>query len=120
MLSRHLLHPVIGSDPSSAGTVATERGASVQSQNARSDENAAPVATEHRTRIVFCNIDWKRSRHISNKATIRNLQQLEETIHSIVRNCSPSVLALCEVGETGQGMAEIQMHEIVDAICATW
>ena len=120
MLSRHLLHPVIGSDPSSARTVATERGASVQSQNVRSDENAAPVVTEHRTGIVFCNIDWKRSRHISNRATIRNLQQLEETIHSIVRNCSPSVLALCEVCATGQGMAEIQMHEIVDAICASW
>ena len=70
--------------------------------------------------IVFCNIDWKRTRHASIKSTRRNLQQLQETIQSIVRNCTPSVLALCEVGETGRGMAEIEMHEIIDAICTSW
>ena len=43
-------------------------------------------------KIIFVNIDWKTSRHNSEKNTKRNLTLLADTTSSIVTNMKPAVI----------------------------
>ena len=69
--------------------------------------------------LVFCNIDWKTSRH-NETARKKNLRILDSTVASIVQFMEPAVLCLSEVGQAGQGMSTIQLDEMVQVIYAAW
>ena len=48
--------------------------------------------------VVFMNIDWKSSRMLRTLET--NMRVLATTIAGVVRNMNPTMLCMCEVGET--------------------
>ena len=70
--------------------------------------------------IVFCNIDWKQSRHVSTKTETKNLKILAGTLTSIISQLSPDVLALCEVGEASEPMQTDALKQIESTITTTW
>ena len=71
------------------------------------------IATEHlqnsAVNVVFINIDWKASRHSSEKTLAKNLRLLDATISSVVRKMSPALICLCEVGVASQPLNAAQM-----------
>ena len=49
--------------------------------------------------VVFINIDWKSSRMNSNRFD-HNMTILAATIASVVRHMNPTMICMCEVGDT--------------------
>ena len=82
------------------------------------------IATEHTqnsvANVVFINIDWKASRHISAKALAKNLRVLDGTISSVVRKMNPAVICLCEVGEAARPLSAEQMQQVSNQCIGTW
>ena len=74
--------------------------------------------TEHshntEVNIVFINIDWKKSRHNTQKTTVKNLASLHRTIISVVQQMRPAVICMCEVGNAGRTLSADQMRLLVD------
>ena len=82
------------------------------------------IATEHlqnsAVNVVFINIDWKTSRHSSEKTLAKNLRLLDATISSVVRKMSPALICLCEVGVASQPLNAAQMAEVNQQCMQTW
>ena len=70
--------------------------------------------------IIFINIDWKRTRQGTEKATKKNLTLLAKTTSSIVANMKPAVICCCEVGTAMEPMTSEQMLEMADAMRIAW
>ena len=70
--------------------------------------------------IIFINIDWKRSRHGTEKATKKNLTLLANTTSSIVANMKPAVICCCEAGTAMEPMTSVQMLAMADAMRIAW
>ena len=95
-----------------------------------SASSAWAAATEHGTgpllprtagaNIIFCNIDWKRSRHTNPASTKRNLTVLAETTSSIVTKMKPAVICCCEVGTAMSPMTNEQMSAMALAMRKAW
>ena len=66
--------------------------------------------------MIFFNIDWKQARHDTPKSTRRNKTILHETIAGIVRQMTPVVLCMCEVGTASDLLTEAHMQEIAKTI----
>ncbi|MCH2143482.1 MAG: hypothetical protein MK077_10870, partial [Phycisphaerales bacterium] len=88
------------------------------------------AATEHGTgpllqstaeaNIIFVNIDWKTSRHNSEKNTKKNLTLLADTTSRIVTNMKPAVICCCEVGTAMEPMTWDQMYAMAHAMQKAW
>ena len=82
------------------------------------------AATEHSpctsARVVFINIDWKASRHSSDKAFKRNMQTLGHTIGGVVRNMRPTMICMCEVGEATRALSSKEMKQVADRCMLSW
>ena len=70
--------------------------------------------------IIFVNIDWKRDRHNSAKATKRNLKQLTDTTSSIVTSMKAAVICCCEAGTAILPMSSQEMSDMADAMREAW
>ncbi|MCH2143455.1 MAG: hypothetical protein MK077_10735, partial [Phycisphaerales bacterium] len=70
--------------------------------------------------IIFVNIDWKTSRHNSEKNTKRNLTLLADTTSRIVTNMKPAVICCCEVGTAMEPMTWHQMLAMANAMREAW
>ena len=79
-----------------------------------------PAATEHRqvtemsANIVFVNIDWKESR--MHKTLSYNLRRLSNTIKNVVSMMQPTMICMCEVGETSHLLSLRQMEIMADEV----
>ena len=91
-------------------TAATEHG-----------QEALPLqSTAVSANVVFINIDWKASRHNTEKASTRNMTLLGKTIAGVVRNMNPTMICMCEVGEASKPLAEKQMQQVADQSMKAW
>ena len=81
---------------------------------------AATAATEHSPRVVFINIDWKASRHSTDKALKRSMQTLGHTIGGVVRNMRPTMICMCEVGEATCALSYKEMKQVADQCMLSW
>ncbi len=84
-----------------------------------------PQGTERATErpgmnIIFVNIDWKRSRHESDAAERRNLQQLAGTVDSIVSQLRPAVVCFCEFGEVAQPLYAAHVEVLKNEVQENW
>ena len=70
--------------------------------------------------VVFVNIDWKKSRHVNEKSTRRNMKMLHEPIAGIVRRMQPAMLCMCEVGEASNLLTQAHMKQVADTIEEAW
>ena len=70
--------------------------------------------------IIFVNIDWKRSRHDSDAAERRNLQQLAGTVDSIVSQLRPAVVCFCEFGEVAQPLYAAHVEVLKNEVQENW
>ena len=66
--------------------------------------------------VIFVNIDWKKSWHNTKKSIRHSLKVLHDTIAGIVRQMSPAVLCMCEVGAASDLLTEAHMQEIAKTI----
>jgi len=62
--------------------------------------------------VIFVNIDWKNARHNTEKSIRHNMKVLHDTIAGIVRQMTPAVLCMCEVGTASDLLTEAHMQEI--------
>ena len=68
--------------------------------------------------VVFINIDWKSSRmHATLHA---NMQILAGSIAGVVRTMNPSIICMCEVGETKYPLSEKQMLQLATRSVSAW
>ena len=68
--------------------------------------------------VVFINIDWKSSRM---QATLdANMRILAGTIAGVVRTMNPSIICMCEVGETKYPLSEKQMLQVATRCVGAW
>ena len=80
------------------------------------------VATEHAemsANVVFINIDWKSSRLNPNRLGL-NMRLLATTIAGVVRQMNPTMICMCEVGETKHPLSEGQMLQVVAQVEWAW
>ena len=70
--------------------------------------------------IVFINIDWKDSRHATEKSTRRNLNLLANTIDDVVRKMRPAMICMVEVGVSHQPLTLPHMEQVRDQVLTTW
>ena len=86
--------------------------------------NDMVIATEHiqksQVNVVFINIHWKASRHLSSKTITKNLRVLDATISSVVRKMSPALICLCEVGQAAKLLNADQMVEVSNQCMQSW
>ena len=68
--------------------------------------------------VVFINIDWKSSRMLRTLKT--NMRVLATTIAGVVHNMNPTMLCMCEVGETNRPLSEEQMQLLADHCIKAW
>ena len=68
--------------------------------------------------VVFVNIDWKESRH--HRTLNANMKVLAKTITDIVQKMNPTVICMCEVGETKNPLSEEQMQQVADKSISAW
>ena len=73
-----------------------------------------------RSTVVFVNIDWKASRHKTDRADKKNMSVLENTVRSIVETYEPVVICFCEVGEEANPLTLGQMVAVSELIEGTW
>ena len=64
--------------------------------------------------VVFINIDWKASKMLSTRET--HMNRLYRTIEGVVRNMKPTMICMCEVGETKNPLSEEQMQQLENRI----
>ena len=81
--------------------------------------SAIQRSTKHHN-IVFVNIDWKVTRHDTDKSIRRNKEILQGTIRSIVAEMRPDILCMCEVGHPVIPMTADHMKIISDWCVETW
>ena len=67
------------------------------------NDHQVTAATEHSrlaatANVVFINIDWKPTR--MNNTLNKNMERLANTITGVVRNMNPTMICMCEAGET--------------------
>ena len=65
--------------------------------------------TEMSANVVFINIDWKESR--MHNTLDRNMNRLATMIADVVRNMNPTMICMCEVGETKNPLSQQQMEK---------
>ena len=70
--------------------------------------------------VIFVNIDWKKARHNTEKSIRHNMKVLHDTIAGIVRQMTPAVLCMCEVGTASDLLTEAHMQEIAKTIQKAW
>ena len=70
--------------------------------------------------LIFGNIDWKQSRHDTQRAERNNLHILERTVLSIVQNMQPAVLCFCEVGVASIPLRDREMRLLTELVKQTW
>ncbi len=68
--------------------------------------------------VVFANIAWKESRH--HRTLNANMKLLNNTITDIVRKLNPTVICMCEVGETTIPLSGEQMQQVADCVSSAW
>ncbi len=68
--------------------------------------------------VVFINIDWKASRMLGTLDS--NMKLLAETTEGVVRNMNPTMICMCEVGETKYSQSEKQMQLFATRIMSAW
>ena len=68
--------------------------------------------------VVFINIDWKASKMLSTRET--HMNRLYRTIEGVVRNMNPTMICMCEVGETKHPLSEEQMQQLVNRSMSAW
>ena len=93
--------------------------ASTHSRNKESQKRG--TATEHAemsANVVSIHIDWKSSR--MNNGLSRNLKLLAKTITGVVRHMNPTMICMCEVGETKHPLSEKQMQHVVAQVIKAW
>jgi len=83
-------------------------------------QNKAPLlqSTVMPANIVFINIDWKESRHDTEKSTKRNLKILGNTIQDVVRKMKHAMLCITEVGVVAQPLTGPHMEQVRDQVLA--
>ena len=67
--------------------------------------------------VVFVNIDWKERRH--HRTLNVNMKALGNTITDIVQKMNPTVICMCEVGDTNPLSVE-QMQQVADKSISAW
>ena len=60
--------------------------------------------------VIFVNIDWKKAWHNTEKSIRHNMKILHDTIAGIVRQMTPAVLCMCEVGTASDLLIEAHMQ----------
>ena len=65
-----------------------------------------------RVNVILVNIDWKKAWHNIEKSSRRSMKVLHDTIAGIVRQMTPAVLCMCEVGTASDLLTEAHMQEI--------
>ena len=70
--------------------------------------------------VIFANIDLKKARHNTEKSIRHNMKVLHDTIAGIVRQMTPAVLCMCEVGTASDLLTEAHMQEIAKTIQKAW
>ena len=84
--------------------MSSEGNLTAATEHSRTLHHQVPAATEHRqvtemsANIVFVNIDWKESR--MQKTLSSKLRLLSEMIKDVVSMMQPTMICMCEVGET--------------------
>ena len=68
--------------------------------------------------VVFINIDWKASRMLGTLDA--NMKLLAGTIEGVVRNMNPTMICMCEVGETNYPLSEEQMQQLATRSMSAW
>ena len=71
-------------------------------------------------KVIFVNIDWKKSRHNTDASTRNNLRILHSTITGIVQNMQPSILCMCEVGEVSSPLTQAHMEQVAATVKGAW
>ena len=79
-----------------------------------------PQCTVMSVNVIFVNINWKKARHNTEKSTRHNMKVLHDTIAGIVRQMTPAVLCMCEVGTASDLLTEVHMQEITNTIQKVW
>ena len=96
--------------------------AKAQPRSAAATEHGqqAPLlqSMEMSANVVFVNIDWKEGRH--HRTLNANMKVLGKTITDIVQKMNPTVICMCEVGETKKPLSEEQMHQVEDNSINAW
>ena len=96
--------------------------AKAQPRSAAATEHGqqAPLlqSMEMSANVVFVNIDWKEGRH--HRTLNANMKVLGKTITDIVQKMNPTVICMCEVGETKKPLSEEQMHQVEDKSINAW
>ena len=67
---------------------------------------------ERSANIVLVNINCKKCRHY--RTLNANMKVLGTTITNIVQNMKPTVICMCEVGETSNPSSNEQIQEVAD------
>ena len=86
-------------------------------------DHQVTAATEHSRQalsanVVFINIDFKSSR--MNFKLNKNMKLLTNTIAGVVCNMNPTMICMCEMGETKNPLSEEQMLQVVDEVISAW
>ena len=68
--------------------------------------------------VVFINIDWKESR--MHGTLRRNMNLLASTIASVVHNMNPTMICMCEVGETHAPLNKQQTQQVEAQSIRAW
>ena len=83
---------------------------------------ATAAATEHSPEgpviVVYVNIDWKSSRMYAKLN--HHMGLLTNTIKDIVMKMKPTVICMCEVGETVKPLSEEQMLQVAATSISAW
>ena len=82
------------------------------------------AATEHSrvaemsANVVLINIDWKEKE--MHNTLIRNMKLLATMIAGVVRNMNPTMICMCEVGESNDPLSQEQMQQVADKVIRVW
>ena len=68
--------------------------------------------------VVFIIIDWKPNR--MNNTLNKHMERLANTITGVVRNMNPTMICMCEAGETKNPLSEEQMRQVVTQVISAW
>ena len=105
-----------------AGLASGNQAPLLQSTASQPFQNEAPLlqSTVIRANIVFINIDWKDSRHDTERSTKKNLNILGNTIEDVVRKMKPAVICMVEVGVITQPLTRPHMDQVRDQVLTAW
>ena len=86
----------------------------------RAPEMLRQQSTAMSANLVFINIDWKKSKHQTQKALKRNMKILGNTIRNVVHEMNPTAICMCEVGAEKSPLTEEQMQQVADQSIHAW